>query len=75
MKKILCIAALSVCFLLTALADGDMGSGTKTCTSNCGNFHETTIETTIKPEETKTLIETTNDFFNKISDYFIELTF
>jgi hypothetical protein len=75
MKKILCIAALSVCVSLTALADGDMGTGNKSCTTNCIANPDTQVEMTKVAETSKSLSETANDYFSKMVNYFIEITF
>ncbi len=75
MKKILCIAALSVLFSMTALADGEMGGGNKTCTSNCLANPDIQVETTKNAETSKSLSEITNDYFGKMVNYFIEVAF
>jgi hypothetical protein len=75
MKNILGIVCLSVVLSLTAFADGEMGQGNKTCTSNCPAFRDTTVEVTVNPDKTTTLIDTKNDYLNKILDYLTELAF
>ncbi len=75
MKKILCIAALCACLSLTAFADGDIGQGNKTCTTNCIANPETQVETTKVSATSKSLSETANDYFSKMVNYFIEISF
>ena len=47
MKKLFRISFLLavLCSAGTAYADGDMTTGTKTCTHNCGGFYEGTTAT------------------------------
>jgi hypothetical protein len=75
MKKITCVVVLVVVCSLTALADGDMGAGTRTCTNNCLVAPESRVEITKDTEATKSLAEATNDYFSKIANYFIEIAF
>jgi hypothetical protein len=75
MKKILCILGLSVLFSLSVFADGEIGTGGKTCTTNCIANPDTQVEITKVFATSKSLSETTNDYFSKIVNYFIEITF
>jgi hypothetical protein len=75
MKKILCIAGLSVVFSMSALADGDMGAGGKTCTHNCLANPDTQVETTKVAGTNKSLTETANDYFGEIVKYFTDIAF
>jgi hypothetical protein len=74
MKKILCIACLSVLFSLSALADGGMGLGGKTCT-NCFANPDTQVEQVKDLPASKSITETANEYFNNITKYFIEIAF
>ena len=69
MKKIICIAGLSVLLSVSAFADGGMELG-KTCT-NCIVNPNTQVETT---KDTKTS-ESITDYFNETVKYFIEIAF
>jgi hypothetical protein len=73
MKKILCIACLSVLFSLSALADGGMEAG-KSCT-NCIANPDTQVEQVKDSPASKSLTETANDYFNQLTKYFIEIAF
>jgi hypothetical protein len=75
MKKILCILGLSVVFSMSVLAEGDMGLGGKTCTTNCSANPVTQVETTKDAETSKSLTETANDYFGEMFKYFIEIAF
>jgi hypothetical protein len=75
MKKILCIIGLSVVFSLSALADGDMGAGGKTCTINCLANPDTQVEMTKDAGTSKSLTETANDYFSEMVKYFIEIAY
>jgi hypothetical protein len=75
MKKILCIIGLSVVFTLPILADGDIPTGGKTCTTNCLANPDTQVEMTKDAGTSKSLTETASDYFSKIKSYFIEITF
>ena len=72
MKKIFSIAAISVLFSLSVFADGGMEAGGKTCT-NC--FVNPTSQVEVTKETSKTLTETTNEYFSKIVNYFIEIAY
>jgi hypothetical protein len=74
MKKILSIACLSVLFSLSALADGGMEAGGKTCT-NCFANPDTQVEQVKDLPASKSFTETANDYFNNITKYFIEIAF
>ncbi len=74
MKKILSIVSLSVLFSLSALADGGMASGGKTCT-NCFVNPDTQVEQVKNLPASKSFTETANDYFNNITKYFIEIAF
>ena len=71
MKKIICIAGLSVLLSASAFADGGMTTGNRTCTNNCFVNPNTQVETT---KETKTS-ESITDYFNETIKYFIEIAF
>jgi hypothetical protein len=75
MKKILCIIGLSVLFSLTIFADGGIATGGKTCTTNCIANPDTQVEMTKVAATSKSLSETANDYFSKIVNYFIEISF
>jgi hypothetical protein len=75
MKKILSIVCLSVFFSLSALADGGMLAGGRSCTTNCIANPDTQIEQVKDLPASKSLTETANDYFNKLTEYFIEITF
>jgi hypothetical protein len=75
MKKVFFIALLCASFSLTALADGDGGVGNKTCTTNCVANPDTQVEMTKVAATSKSVTETANDYFSKIVNYFIEITF
>jgi hypothetical protein len=75
MKKILCILGLSVIFSLSVFADGEVGTGHKTCTTNCIANPDTQVEMTKVAATSKSLSETANDYFDKIVNYFIEISF
>jgi hypothetical protein len=75
MKKILCVMGLCVVLSLTVLADGDLGTGGKTCTTNCFANPDTQVENTKDAGTNKSLSETANDYFSKITKYFIEIAF
>jgi hypothetical protein len=75
MKKILCIIGLSVIFSLSALADGDMGAGGKTCTTNCLANPDTQVEMTKDAGTNKSLTETANDYFGEMFKYFTGIAF
>jgi hypothetical protein len=79
MKKILCILGLSVVFSLSALADGEMGAGGKTCsatsTTNCLINPDDRVETTKDAGTIKSITETANDYFGKIVTYFTDIAF
>jgi hypothetical protein len=75
MKKILCTISLCVLFSLPALADGVMGAGNKTCTSNCFANPDVQVQPAKDLPAGKSLTETVNDYFNKITGYFIEIGF
>jgi hypothetical protein len=75
MKKILSIVCLSVLFSLSALADGGMGAGTKTCTTNCIAKPDTQVEQVKDSSASKSITETANEYFNNIAKYFIEIAF
>ena len=61
---------LSAVLSLTALADGEIGTGGKACSTNCLVNPETKVT-----ETNKSINEITNDYFNKMLDYFIEIAF
>jgi hypothetical protein len=75
MKKILCTICLSVLFSLPALADGGMGLGNKTCTTNCIVNPDTQIEQVKDSPASKSFTETANAYFNDLTKYFIEIAF
>ncbi len=75
MKKILSIVCLTVLFSLPTLADGVMGSGNKTCTTNCIANPDTQIEQVKDLPASKSFTETANDYFNELTKYFVEITF
>jgi hypothetical protein len=75
MKKILCIIGLSVIFSLSVFADGEMGTGNKSCTTNCLANPDTQVEMTKGTGTSKSLTEVANDYFNNITKYFIEIAF
>jgi hypothetical protein len=75
MKKILSIVCLSVLFSLSALADGGMEAGGKTCTTNCIANPDTQVEQVKDSPASKSLTETANEYFNNITKYFIEIAF
>jgi hypothetical protein len=79
MKKILCVMCLSVVFSLSALADGDMGLGGKTCTANSANNclvnPNAQVETTKDTGTIKSMTETANDYFGNIVKYFTDIAF
>jgi hypothetical protein len=75
MKKILCIVALGAFLSLSVFADGGMESGGKTCTSHCLVNPASQTETTKEIETNKSITETINDLFGKISGYFTEISF
>jgi hypothetical protein len=74
MKKILCIACLSVLFSLSALADGGIGTGNKSCT-NCFVNPDTQVEQVKDLPASKSFTETAGDYFNNITKYLIEIAF
>jgi hypothetical protein len=71
MKKILCTVCLSVLFSLSALADGGMELGGKTCTTNCIANPDTQVEQVKDLPASKSI----TDYFNNITKYFIEIAF
>lgn len=75
MKKLLCIVCLSVLFSISALADGGMTTGNKSCTTNCIVNPDTVIEQVKDPQTAKSLTETANEYFNNLTKYFIEIAF
>jgi hypothetical protein len=75
MKKTLCILGLSVIFSLTAFADGDIGAGHKTCTTNCIANPDTQVEMTKVAATSESLGEIANDYFGKMVNYLIEISF
>jgi hypothetical protein len=75
MKKILSIACLSVLFSLSALADGGMTTGNRTCTTDCIANPDTQVEQVKDSPTSKSLTETANEYFNNITKYFIEIAF
>jgi hypothetical protein len=75
MKKVLCILGLSMIFSLSALADGDMGAGGKTCTSNCFANPVNEVQMTKETATNRSLTETTTTYFNEMVKYFIEIAF
>jgi hypothetical protein len=75
MKKVLFTALLCASFSLAALADGDGGVGNKSCTTNCLANPDTQVEMTKVAATSKSLSETANDYFSKMVNYFIEITF
>jgi hypothetical protein len=75
MKKILCIIGLSVVFSMSVLADGEIPTGGKTCTTNCLANPDTQVEMTKDAGTNKSLTETANDYFGEIVKYFTEITF
>ncbi len=75
MKKVLSIACLSVIFSLSALADGGIGTGNRSCTTNCIANLDTQIEQVKELPASKSFTETANDYFNNITKYFIEIAF
>jgi hypothetical protein len=75
MKKILCIIGLSVLFSLSVFADGGIGTGNKTCTTNCLANPDAQVEMTKVAATSKSLTETVNDYFSKMVNYFNEITF
>jgi hypothetical protein len=75
MKKILCTVSLSVLFSLSALADGGIPTGGKTCTTDCIANPDTQVEQVKDSPTSKSLTETANDYFNNITKYFIEIAF
>ncbi len=74
MKKILCVIGLSAVLSMSALADGDIGNGGKTCT-NCFVNPATQVETSNDQEKPKPQTEIINDYFFKMLDYFTEIAF
>jgi hypothetical protein len=74
MKKILCTVSLCVLFSLSALADGGMTAG-KGCTTNCIANPDTQVEQVKDSPASKFFTETANDYFNKLTEYFIEIAF
>ena len=52
MKKLLKISFLLavLCFAVPVYADGDLPTGTKTCTQNCGLYDGTTTNPTVPDE-------------------------
>lgn len=75
MKKILCILGLSMIFSLPVFADGEIGTGNKSCPTNCIVNPDTQVETTKISATSKLLTEITNDYYSKITSYFIEIAF
>jgi hypothetical protein len=75
MKKILCTLSLCVLFSLSALADGGMSAGGKSCTSNCIANPDTQVEQVKDSPASKSITETVNEYFNNITKYFIEIAF
>jgi hypothetical protein len=75
MKKILCILGLSVLFSLSVFADGEIGIGGKTCTTNCLANPDAQVEMTKGTGTSKSFTETANDYFNNMAKYFIEIAF
>jgi hypothetical protein len=75
MKKILFTACLSVLFSLSVMADGGMGAGNRTCTTNCIANPDTQVEQVKDSPASKSLTETANEYFNHITKYFIEIAF
>ncbi len=75
MKKILCTVSLSVLFSLSALADGGMSTGTKSCTTNCIANPDAQVEQVKALPASKSFTETANEYFNNITKYFIEIAF
>jgi hypothetical protein len=75
MKKIFCIVCLTVLFSLSALADGGMVAGGKSCTSNCLANPETQVAQVKDSPVSKSLTETANDYFNSFTKFFIEISF
>jgi hypothetical protein len=75
MKKILYTVGLCVLFSLSALADGGMEAGGRTCTTNCFASPNSQVEKVKDPQKTKSLTETAEDYFNSITKYFIEIAF
>jgi hypothetical protein len=75
MKKILCIIGLSVLFSLSVFADGEVGIGNKTCTTNCLANPDTQVEMTKVTGTSKSLTETANDYFGEIVKYFTGIAF
>jgi hypothetical protein len=75
MKKILSIVSLSVLFSLSALADGGIGTGNRSCTTNCVANSDTQIERVKDLPASESFTETTGEYFNNITKYFIEIVF
>jgi hypothetical protein len=75
MKKILCALSLSVLFSLSALADGGMEAGGKTCTTNCFANSGSQIEPEKESQNAKSITETVDDYFNNMTKYLIEIAF
>ncbi|HVE56834.1 MAG TPA: hypothetical protein VNB22_08395 [Pyrinomonadaceae bacterium] len=53
MKKLLKISFLMaiLCFAVPVYADGDMPTGTKTCTQNCGGLYNGTTSPTVSDDK------------------------
>jgi hypothetical protein len=75
MKKILSVACLSVLFSLSALADGVMSAGGRSCATNCIANPDTQVEQVKDSPASKSITETASDYFNNITKYFIEIAF
>jgi hypothetical protein len=62
-------------FSLSALADGGVPTGNRSCTTNCVANPDTQVEQVKDSPASKSITETATDYFNSFTKFFIEISF
>lgn len=75
MKKLINISLLiaALCFAAPVYADGDMSTGTKTCTQNCGGLAAGTNDNPTVSNKTDSEDSPINEFYSWIHKQISEL--